>query len=229
MGLAAGCGVANDEAGTDRDRNNLTPVGYDNNTNFRPLNVVDDNTVLDPDPPLNPDEGADGDGTDTDTTPGDDDTTGNDDTTTPTDNDETPNTENDTTPGVDDNTPGTDDATPDADDVTPGNDDETPGTDDGEEETGEQNDTQNPPLAGNERNFTDIPQTSIFINDIYAVRDLGIMNGVGANKFEPQRNITRAEVAAMIMKAVRKGYFQNTETNTTDTGTNNTGTAGAGQ
>lgn len=49
MGLAAGCGIANDQAGNDRNRNNLTPVGYDNRTNFTPLNVATTNDTTDND------------------------------------------------------------------------------------------------------------------------------------------------------------------------------------
>ncbi|HHY71681.1 MAG TPA: S-layer homology domain-containing protein [Bacillus bacterium] len=46
MALATGCGVAtNDNAVNDRNRNNITPVGYDDRTNFTPLNVTDTNNT----------------------------------------------------------------------------------------------------------------------------------------------------------------------------------------
>lgn len=261
MGLAAGCGVANNEAGNDRDRNNLTPVGYDNNTRYSPLNVADptdpaetpgtdNNAVTDdgtnagtndvtddgtddggeysPDPALNQDEANDGDGDETDA-----DNADNSDNNDAADNGTDTDTDTDANPEVD-NTPGT------------------------ETETGEKTETKTPALGGNATKFADVPDNNPYVNDIHAARDLGLLNGVGNNKFGLGSNLTREQMASILMKAYRAGYISgitnndntenntgtnnetgtnnntgtdNTDTNNTDTETNNntTDTTGAGQ
>lgn len=198
MGLATGCGVANNEAGNDRNRNNLTPVGYDNTTGFTPLNVadtvetpIDNNGVtnnngdgVSPDPALNPNENADGDGDGTDTN--------NDGTNDGTNNGTDTNNDTDTDTGnvTDDNeTPGTDDE-------TPGTDDETPGEN-----------------QANKNKFADVPENNPYSNDIHAARELGLMNGVGNDKFGLGTTLTREQMASIMMKAVRQGYLNVNNTN----------------
>ncbi|EKN63086.1 S-layer homology domain-containing protein [Schinkia azotoformans] len=195
MGLATGCGMANNEAGNDRGRTNLTPVGYDNNTRYAPLNVTDTvetpnvnngGTVgannngdgASPDPALNPNENADGDGDGTDT------------------NNDTPGTGTVTDPGVD---------------TTPGTNDETPATDG---ETGEKTETQTPgENQANKNRFADVPENNPYSNDIHAARDLGLMNGVGNDKFGLGTTLTREQMASIMMKAVRQGYLNVDNTN----------------
>ena len=224
MGLAAGCGVATNDAGNDRNRTNLTPVGYDTRTNFRPLNVTAPTT----DDPT----GATNDETTTETnngTPGDTNTTGTETDNTGNDaddNQQTPGNGTATTPDVDNDTPGTNDATPDDNDVEPGKEDETPGADN---TTGEKNETQTPVTGGNQAaDFSDVPKTNWAHDDIHAARDLGLLSGIGNNKFGLGQAKKREEIASILMKAYRAGYMvgnnNNNETGTNTTGTNNTET-----
>ncbi|WP_458412621.1 S-layer homology domain-containing protein [Schinkia sp. CFF1] len=256
MGLATGCGVATNDAGNDRNRNNVTPVGYDNRTNFTPLNVADTTPADDgvditsPDPALNQNESADGDGTpaasdnDTDnagagtnngttnngTTTGDT-TTGNDtvgNNGTDTNDTTTPNT-NGTTGGNDTNT----------DNDTTNNNEGTTGTNNNQTNTGDQTLTQTPTLGGNITPFSDVPKNSGYYNDIHDARKLGLLNGTDTNKntFGYNHNVTREQIASILMKAYRAGYIaekittNDNDTNTTNdtntnTNNNNTGTVG---
>ncbi len=230
MGLAAGCGVANNEAGN--DRNNLTPVGYDNNTRYAPLYVtdptetpVDDNNAgindgtkeYSPDPALNQDEANDGDGDETDTNTGTDNGTNGTPSETTTDNGTT-NTGTDT--NNNEETPGTDTNT----ENNTGTDNDTPNP-----EANERTETQTPTLGGNVTIFSDVPKDSGYYNDIHEARKLNLMNGTDLEKnlFGYKQAITREQMASILMKAYRAGYISGITTNDkteNNTSTNNTGT-----
>ncbi len=51
--------------------------------------------------------------------------------------------------------------------------------------------------------FTDVPQDSWFAKAVTAARDAGIISGTSDTEFEPSRNITRAEVTVMTVKALQ--------------------------
>lgn len=55
---------------------------------------------------------------------------------------------------------------------------------------------------GAKDSFTDIAN-SLHKNSINDLAKMGIVNGVGGGKFEPDRNITRGEAATMIRNAIR--------------------------
>lgn len=48
--------------------------------------------------------------------------------------------------------------------------------------------------------FEDVPENAWYENAVNTLASLGIISGVGDNKFEPDRSITRAEFTAMAMK-----------------------------
>jgi len=50
--------------------------------------------------------------------------------------------------------------------------------------------------------FTDIPKSHIFYREVAAASDAGIINGIGANMFMPDRNITREEIVLIIARTM---------------------------
>ena len=52
--------------------------------------------------------------------------------------------------------------------------------------------------------FTDVPQDAWFADVVARAAELGLMEGVGDNKFEPDRPLTRAEAAAVAVRIVDK-------------------------
>ena len=61
--------------------------------------------------------------------------------------------------------------------------------------------------AGWENPFTDVPNGSWFTQAVAWAAENGIVNGVGNHKFEPDSNITREQMAAILYRyAAYKGY-----------------------
>lgn len=48
--------------------------------------------------------------------------------------------------------------------------------------------------------YTDVPLDAWYKDDVYMARELGIMEGVGGGLFEPDRPITRGELAAVVVR-----------------------------
>lgn len=48
--------------------------------------------------------------------------------------------------------------------------------------------------------YSDVPLDAWYKDDVYIARELGLMEGVGGGLFEPDRAITRAEVAAVVVR-----------------------------
>ena len=51
--------------------------------------------------------------------------------------------------------------------------------------------------------FTDVPDSAWYADAVNTLASLGMINGVGDNKFEPERSITRAEFTAIAMRFAR--------------------------
>ena len=58
--------------------------------------------------------------------------------------------------------------------------------------------------AGWENPFTDVPNGSWFTQAVAWAAENGIVNGVGNNKFEPDSNITREQMAAILFRYAQK-------------------------
>lgn len=52
--------------------------------------------------------------------------------------------------------------------------------------------------------YTDVPLDAWYKDDVYMARELGIMEGVGNGLFEPERAVTRAELAAVVVRLAEK-------------------------
>lgn len=61
--------------------------------------------------------------------------------------------------------------------------------------------------AGWENPFTDVPNGSWFTQAVAWAAENGIVNGVGNNKFEPDSNITREQMAAILFRYAAKSGF----------------------
>ena len=48
--------------------------------------------------------------------------------------------------------------------------------------------------------YSDVPLDAWYKDDVYRARELGLMEGVGGGKFEPDRAPTRAELAAVVVR-----------------------------
>ena len=57
--------------------------------------------------------------------------------------------------------------------------------------------------------FKDDAEIADYAKDaVYTLRDLGIINGKGEGKFDPNASATRAETATMLYKAIKAGLFE---------------------
>lgn len=52
--------------------------------------------------------------------------------------------------------------------------------------------------------YKDVPLNAWYKDDVYMARELGIMEGVGGGLFEPERAVTRAELAAVVVRLCEK-------------------------
>ena len=52
--------------------------------------------------------------------------------------------------------------------------------------------------------YSDVPLDAWYKDDVYRARELGLMEGVGGGKFEPDRAPTRAELAAVVVRLAEK-------------------------
>ena len=52
--------------------------------------------------------------------------------------------------------------------------------------------------------YKDVPLDAWYKDDVYVARELGIMEGVGGGLFEPERAVTRAELAAVVVRLAEK-------------------------
>ncbi|KQX49097.1 N-acetylmuramoyl-L-alanine amidase [Paenibacillus sp. Root444D2] len=63
--------------------------------------------------------------------------------------------------------------------------------------------TNNPSVAAASASFNDVPETLWSAKAIYALRNMGIIDGITDTAFKPSQTITRAEIAAMLNR-----YYQ---------------------
>ncbi len=54
--------------------------------------------------------------------------------------------------------------------------------------------------ASGKGTFLDVPASHPYATAINALHQLGVLGGVGGNRFEPDRNVTRAEVCALLLR-----------------------------
>lgn len=59
------------------------------------------------------------------------------------------------------------------------------------------------------KTFTDVTKSSWYYEPIRIASSLNIVSGTGPNKFEPERNVTRAELATMIIRAFGSAISKN--------------------
>lgn len=61
----------------------------------------------------------------------------------------------------------------------------------------------------NDMQFKDSEQISYWAKDaVGRITDLGLMNGVGNNEFDPQGTVTREQLAVVLDNAIQKGYMK---------------------
>lgn len=59
-----------------------------------------------------------------------------------------------------------------------------------------------------EENFSDVPESAYYYNELGTAKALGIANGVSETEFAPERNITRQEMFTLIWRVMKKmGYL----------------------
>lgn len=59
--------------------------------------------------------------------------------------------------------------------------------------------------------FSDLPEDNYVANAIRVLSDNGVINGVSADKYEPERNVTRCEFSSMVMRMMKydKNEYRN--------------------
>jgi hypothetical protein len=57
--------------------------------------------------------------------------------------------------------------------------------------------------VGNEDNFDDVQDAAYYYDEIAAAKKLGLIEGVGNNLFEPEKEITRQDIFVMTYRALK--------------------------
>ncbi len=65
-----------------------------------------------------------------------------------------------------------------------------------------------PACGGNESGYEDVPADAWYAEAVTALREKGVMDGVGGNRFEPEGVFTRAQLAAVLYRLAGKPAVQ---------------------
>ena len=65
-----------------------------------------------------------------------------------------------------------------------------------------------PACAAGETGYRDVPADAWYAEAVQALREAGLMNGVGGDRFDPEGVFTRAQLATMLMRYHTRGLLE---------------------